>query len=71
MNQVDKIKLILNLKQIKKSIILGAGGGVIDTAWMFGSPSETIVERIDSMLVELGENLEDLEMENSHYEDDV
>jgi len=71
MNQVDKIKLILNLKQIKKSIILGAGGGVTDTAWMFESPCETIVERIDSMLVELGENLEELEMQNCHYEDDV
>jgi len=60
MNIVATIK---DLKEIKKSLILGAGGGVKDTCFMTASSCETIVERIESMLVGLGEDIDVLQEE--------
>lgn len=60
---MDKQSIIKNLKDIKKSILLGADGGITDTAWMVTDDQETIVERIDGMLEELGEDYDVLEEE--------
>lgn len=51
---MTKSEIIEQLKAIKTSICDGAGGGVTCVAWMTDSPNETIVERIDFMLSELG-----------------
>lgn len=48
------------LLDIRLSIIMGAGGGVTDTAWIVNSTSETIVERIDGILISLGYDPEKL-----------
>lgn len=48
------------LLDIRLSIMMGAGGGVTDTAWIVNSHSETIVERIDGILVSLGYDPEKL-----------
>lgn len=64
---MDKRKMIYHLKKIKESIMRGAGGGVTCVAWMHGSCNETICERIDWMLLELGENQEQLEIENDAF----
>lgn len=53
MNPINKKDLIENLFEIKKSICLGAGGGVTCVAFMHNS-QETIVERLDFMLLSLG-----------------
>ena len=57
-------ELIASLKLVKKSIMLGADGGVTDTAWIVGGHNETIVDRIDSMLISLGCSLDELEIES-------
>ncbi len=48
------------LLDIRLSIMMGAGGGVTDTAWIVNSHSETIVERIDGILISLGYDPEKL-----------
>lgn len=64
---MDRKAMIKNLKEIKMSIMMGAGGGVTDTAWITGSMSETIVDRIDGMLLELGCDSETLEIESQAW----
>lgn len=48
------------LLDIRLSIMMGADGGVTDTAWIVNSVSETIIERIDGILVSLGYDPEKL-----------
>jgi len=68
LDEQQRAWLIDHLKQIKFSIIVGAGGGVTDTAWMHviqtgRDSSETICDRIDGMLTSLGCDLDELESE--------
>lgn len=58
---MDKREMIDNLLAIRASIQSGAGGGVTDTAWMIGRMSETVVERIESMLIDLGVPFEEID----------
>lgn len=53
--------LIQHLLEIKKTILLSGEGGIIDTVWMSGSTSETLVDRLNYMLAELGVSLEHLQ----------
>ena len=59
-------KLFYSLQEIKKSILGGADGGVTDVAWMVGS-TETIVERIDGLLIEMGAPDEQLELQSQNF----
>lgn len=58
-------KLIHSLRLIKKSILLGGGGGVKDTAWMHSEDGHvrdtTICEEIDGLLSQMGVCQESLE----------
>lgn len=59
---MEKSAIIKNLLEIKKSIIEGAHGGVTDTAWMVDSMNETICDRLDQMILDLGLSADELEI---------
>lgn len=58
--QVDTNKLKLGLYRSIEAILLNQDGAIVDTIWMHGRTSETLLEHLQGLLVELGENVDDV-----------
>ena len=65
---MTKNEMIENLVKIKKTVF--ESDAIVDTVWMTGS-SETMVEFIDGMLLELGLSVDEVERQTDEYASDA